>query len=155
MRTLRAVAVISAFVAASPALATDLAICQMTPEERAELSCLCVVPIASPVAYLDNIKGEVWRTDKADFTPIASSPAWLQVGDKVLFSGDGEALLTAGNCQNPIGPNSTLVVYQLEGGCACAALVDDPKPVAQNHHGLLGAAALIGLGAIVVHSISP
>jgi hypothetical protein len=60
------------------------------------------------------------------------------------------------NCQAPVGPNATLVVYQLEGGCGCAALVEDPKPVAKHHGGalLVGAAALIG-AKVLIHSISP
>jgi hypothetical protein len=155
MRTLRTLMIVSACVLAGPALATDLATCPITPEEQAQLSCLCVAPIASPVAYLDQVKGEVWKTEKADFTPIASSPASLHIGDKVMFSADGEGLLTAGACRQAIGPKSTLVVYQLDSGCACAALVEDPKPVAKHHGALLvGAAAIIG-AKVLIHSISP
>ena len=156
MRSLRTTAILVACIATGPALASDLASCQITPEQQAELSCLCVAPIATPVAVLDNIKGDVWRTDKVDFTPIESA-AWLGVGDKVLFSDNGEAVLSAPNCQHAIGPNSSLVVYQLDEACACAALIEDPKPAAKSahHHGLIaGAAGLIAL-KVVIHSISP
>jgi hypothetical protein len=156
MRNLRTVAIALALAISGPAFASDLASCQIPPEQQAELGCLCVVPITAPVALLDEIRGDVLKTDKANYSPIAPS-ATLEVGDKVLFSDNGQGVLRAMNCQHAIGPNSTLVIYQLDPGCACAALLEDPKPVkaASHHHGLaVGAAGLLGL-AILVHSISP
>jgi len=155
MRTLRTVVAVAVGIVAGPALASDLATCQYTPERREELSCLCIAPKASPVAILDQIKGDVWRTDKIDFSPIEST-AWLEVGDKVLFSDNGEAILSAVDCQRLIGPNSSLVVYELDETCACAALVEDPKPAAAVHDPslLLGAAGIVGI-KVLIHSISP
>jgi hypothetical protein len=142
--------------AAAPALATDLPVCSIPTDQWDELGCMCVMPLASPVALLDQVKGDVLKTEEASFSPVELSPTLLEVGDKVLFSDNGEAIFSTLNCQRVVGPDASLVVYQLDESCACAALLDDPKPVkAAHHHGLaVGAASLLGL-KILVHSISP
>jgi hypothetical protein len=157
MRILRISALSASLLfSASAAIATDLAVCNVPQEQWAELGCMCVMPIASPVALLDQVKGDVLKTEEASYTPIGSSPSLLEVGDKVLFSDNGEAIFSTLYCQQAVGPSASLVVYQLDESCACAALLEDPKPAkTAHHHGLaIGAASLLGL-TILVHSISP
>jgi hypothetical protein len=128
MRSLSTSVVALAILGSVPANAADIVgsipICQLTPQQAADLGAVCVMPLRQPVAFLDQIKGEVLKTATVGYTPLpgGSSPSILVVGDRVLFSGNAQAVLIAGNCQKAIGPNSTLVIRQLDANCAYAAL---------------------------------
>ena len=115
--------IILAAVSSTAVRAADFHACNFTPEQTAAAGCVCIMPNVRPAAYLDHITGEVLKTEVAGYTPIGTSPAGLNVGDRVVFSG-GQAVFSAPNCAaTVVGPNDTLVVRPLEPSCACAALL--------------------------------
>src|SRR6478609_2308524 len=116
--------IILAAVSSTAVRAADFHGCNFTPEQTAAAGCVCIMPNVRPAAYLDQITGEVLKTDVAGYTPIGSHAAGLNVGDRVVFSGTGQAVFSAPNCAaTVVGPNDTLVVRPLEPSCACAALL--------------------------------
>jgi hypothetical protein len=155
MRNLRLVVLACTLAAAAPAFGSDLATCTISPERQAELGCLCAVPISEPVALLDQVAGKVVRSDAAAYSQVEEK-TWLSIGDKVLFGDDGHGVVSAQNCHAAAGPSASLIVQPVEGGCACVALLEDPKAAVPANHGglLLGGAAQLG-AALVIHSISP
>jgi hypothetical protein len=134
MRSVRLIYFVSPFVlwltilGTTGAQAADLQaanLCNFTPEQTAQAGCLCVMPNVRPAAYLDQITGDVVMTQAAGYSPIPTSPAGLVVGDRVLFSGSGQAVFSAPTCgATVVGPNTTLEIRQLKPGCACAALLN-------------------------------
>jgi hypothetical protein len=120
------------------------------PPTDAEVAqgCFCTFSLApnptSPVAFLDNVKGDVLKSGQAGFTPVTARAA-LIVGDSVLLKSDGQALLTAGaTCSHLVGPQASLTIKQIGDGCGCAALAE-AKPA--GGVGATGALAAVALGA--------
>jgi hypothetical protein len=88
--------------------------------------CACAAPIAPdrPVGKLTGIEGDVRKTGRGEYTPLASETEDLNPDDGVVIGDGGKAYLTAGsNCQRlELRPRTSLVVREVDG-CACVALV--------------------------------
>jgi hypothetical protein len=140
-------------------IAADLeSTCQISDEEQKQLGCVCVGPLGvqpASVALLDQIKGEVLKSDPAGYSPV-TQPTPLVIGDSVLVKDRSNALLVMGlDCQREIGPNASLVVRQTDHGCACAALLEEKPKAAALHDPALLAGLAVGGGILLLHHLPP
>lgn len=141
--------------------------CAMPLDSEGKPACLCVIPNRllqkTPVALLSYISGNVLKSGDSGFTPVPGPSTTLKVGDTVLLQADAGAVLTARNCSHAVGPQETLVIKQIDGPCACAALIEEnpaPPPPQSADAGAgtlmaLGAAAGVGVGVLLLASPSP
>lgn len=133
--------------------------CQISADEQKSLGCVCTAELRSPTALLDQIKGEVLKSDSKGFN-LVSKPTPLSVGDGVLVLDQGNALLIMGeNCRRQLGPNASLEIRRTQQGCACAALLEDhPEAAAASGHPVLpivAAGVIAGAVAALIHPSSP
>lgn len=119
-------------------------------------ACLCVYAPTQPVALLDQPAGDIRKSSQNGYVQVAV-PTPLVVGDQVLFS-SGTGLFKVANCQQPVGPNASLVIRALDNGCNCAQVVTRRAflPQGENMPRALGG-GIVGLMAlkILAHPVSP
>lgn len=140
-----------AFCSLARAADLDANTCSLPSDAEARQQCLCVVALPleakSPVALLNEIKGDVLKSGQSGFSPVAKTTA-LSVGDKVILAANGQGVLTAGaSCSHVVGPDASLVVTDIGDNCACAAL--EQKKAAVVAPADPGLAAALGIGATV------
>jgi len=125
--------------------------CAMPLDSQGKPACLCVVPNRllqkTPVATLSYIEGVALKSGEHGFTPVPGTSTTLRVGDTVLLKADAEAVLTAGTCSHAVGPQASLVIKQIDGPCACAALIQENPAPAPNESAASNGGVFVALGA--------